>query len=258
MRSTCLFAAALLFFTLAGCGGGGSSTPQTPPLSITSGNWDFGVSSVTGTNFIIGGNVTQSGSAITGTVRVINSTCIPTTTPVPVSGSVSGQSATVTSANITNQVITATLSGSATTLNGNYNVTGTGCAGGDHGTLAGVLVPSISGTWSGTFISNAAGNPQVGVTAPITEGSADATGIFALTGTVAFSGSPCFSTGTLANGSASAGRLSDVIIKNNDGSTTEFIGSLTTPATPKQMVGTYTVTGGVCNGDTGNGTLTKQ
>lgn len=107
-------------------------------------------------------------------------------------------------------------------------------------------------------MSNAVGNPQVGVTVPLTEGGADATGIFALTGTAAFTGSTCFNAGTLSSISAIAGRLVDVIVKDNDGSTAEFVGTLTNPAAPTQMTGTYTVSGGLCNGDSGTGTMTKQ
>ena len=55
-----------------------------------------------------------------------------------------------------------------------------------------------------------------------------------------------------------AGRTTDVVLNNDDGSTVEFIGSLNNPAAPTQINGTYTVTGGVCNGDTGTGQLTKQ
>jgi hypothetical protein len=202
--------------------------------------------------------VNQSGSTISGGVRVVNSTCFAANTPVPVSGSISGQTATVTSAAIASQTITATLTGSATALNGSYSVSGTGCAGGDKGTVVAVLVPSITGTWKGTFVSNGLGNLQVGVTTPITEGSADNTGLFPLSGTAALTGSTCFSSGTLATGSGMAGRIVDVIIINSDGSHTEFLGSLTNPSAPTQMTGTYTVTGGVCGGDSGTGTLTKQ
>lgn len=259
MRFTSFIAVMLLCFAFSGCGGGSSSSnPPGSTFTITSGNWDFGAASNSGAQFIIGGIVTQSGSNIVGTLRVINSACFDITVPVPVTGNVSGQTATVTSASVAGQIISATLTGSANALTGTYIVTGTGCAAGDKGTLSGSLVPSISGTWAGTFVSSAIGNPQIGVTSPITEGSFDATGIFTLTGTAAFSGSPCFSTGTFATGSGMAGRVSDVIIKNNDGSTAEFVGLMTNPAAPTQMTGTYTVTGGLCDGDSGTGTLTKQ
>lgn len=265
MRVTLSLSISLLLAVLTGCGGGGSSTPPPPAFTIHSGNWNFGATSANGPIFIIGGNVTQSGSNISETVRVVNSACFAATTPVPVSGSVSGQSATVTSAAIASQTISATLTGTANAINGSYNaingsysVTGTGCAGGDHGSLSGVLVPSITATWKGTFTSNGAGNPQVSVTAPISEGAATATGTFAVTGTAAYTGSPCVSTGTLTTASAMAGGVVDVVINNNDGSTIEFVGLLTNPAVPTQMTGTYTVTGGICGGDSGTGTLTKQ
>lgn len=252
---------------LSGCGGGGSTVPAptptptptpVPQLALTSGNWDFAVASSSGTNFLIGGNVVQTGTSVTGGMRVVNSACFTSSTAVPISGTISGQTAAVTSAAIASQTINASLSGSATALTGTYTVTGTGCAGGDKGNIAGVLVPSISGTWKGTLISNTVANPGVGVTASIVEGAPDSTGLFVITSTATYVGSPCFASGTAATGSGMAGRTSDVILKNDDGSTVEFIGSLNNPAAPTQMNGTYTVTGGLCDGDSGTGQLTKQ
>lgn len=259
MRPVCV-AIVTFCLLLSGCGGGSSSTTPPPPtpLSLQSGNWDFSATSSSGPSFLIGGNVVQTGTSITGGVHVVNSTCITASTPVPITGSISGQTATVTSAAVASQTINATLSGSPTALNGTYSVTGTGCAGGDKGTIAGVLVPSVTGTWKGAFVSSVVANPTVITTAVITEGAADANGLFSLTGTATYSGSPCFASGTTATGSAISGRTNDVILKNNDGSTVEFVGFLTSPASPTQMTGTYTVSGGLCNGDSGSGTLSKQ
>jgi hypothetical protein len=249
---------------LSGCGGGSSTPAPTPTptpvpqLALTSGNWDFAAASSSGPNFLIGGNVVQTGTSVTGGLRVINSACFAASTSVPISGTISGPMATVTSAAVASQTINATLSGSATSLTGTYSVTGTGCAGGDKGNIAGVLVPSITGTWKGTLISNTVAHPGVGVSAPITEGAADPSGLFVLTGSAAYTGSTCFATGTTATGSGMAGRTTDVILKNDDGSTVQFIGALNNPAAPTQINGTYTVTGGLCDGDTGTGQLTKQ
>jgi hypothetical protein len=262
LRPICVVVVASLAILLAGCGGNSSVPAPTPTpvpqLALTSGNWDFAVASSSGTNFLIGGNVVQTGTSVTGGLRVINSACITPSTPVPITGNISGQTATVTSATIASQTINASLSGSATALTGAYTITGTGCAGGDKGNIAGVLVPSITGTWKGTLISNTVANPGVGVTASITEGAPDPSGLFVITGTATYVGSPCFASGTTATGSAMAGRTTDVLLKNDDGSTVEFVGALNNPAAPTQMTGTYTVTGGLCDGDTGSGTLTKQ
>jgi len=259
LRPVCVVVITFLSLLIAGCGGSSSTPPpQTQQLALTSGNWDFAAASSGGTNFLIGGNVVQTGTSVTGGMRVVNSACITPNTPVPITGNINGQTATVTSATIASQTINASLSGSATTLTGTYTITGTGCAGGDKGNIAGVLVPSVSGTWKGTLISNTVANPGVGVTASIVEGAPDPTGLFVITGTATYVGSPCFASGTTATGSAMAGRTTDVLLKNDDGSTVEFIGFLNNPAAPTQMTGTYTVTGGLCDGDTGNGTLTKQ
>jgi fibronectin-binding autotransporter adhesin len=255
-------AIATFCIVLSGCGGSSSTPTPTPTpvaqLTLTSGNWDFAAASSSGTNFLIGGNVVQTGTSITGGLHVINSACIAPSTAVPISGTISGQTATVTSAAVASQTINATLSGSATSLTGTYNVTGTGCAGGDKGNIAGVLVPSISGTWKGTLISNTVANPGVGVSATITESAADSTGVFALTGNATYTGSPCFASGTATTGSDITGRTTHVVLTNDDGSTVTFIGSLNNPAAPTQMNGTYTVTGGLCDGDSGTGQLTKQ
>jgi hypothetical protein len=262
LRPVCIVVFAFLALVIAGCGGNSSTPAPTPTpvaqLALTSGNWDFAAASSSGPNFLIGGNVVQTGTSVTGGLRVINSACIAPSTPVPITGSINGQTATVTSANIASQTINASLSGSATALSGTYTVTGTGCAGGDKGNIAGVLVPSISGTWKGTLISNTVANPGVGVTAQIVEGAPDPTGLFVITGTATYVGSPCFASGTTATGSAMAGRTTDVLLKNDDGSTVEFVGSLNNSAAPTQISGTYTVTGGLCDGDTGKGALTKQ
>ncbi|HEY1938759.1 MAG TPA: hypothetical protein VGJ33_12555, partial [Candidatus Angelobacter sp.] len=264
MRPVCVVVVTFLALLIAGCGGNSSTAPSPTPtptpipsptptptpqqLAITSGNWDFAAASTSGTNFLIGGNVVQTGTSVTGAMHVINSTCITPNISVPITGDISGQTATITSDAVASQTINATLSGSATALTGTYTVTGTGCAGGDKGNIAGVLVPSISGTWKGTFVSNTVANPAVGVTASIVEGAPDPSGLFVITGTATYVGSPCFASGTATTGSAMGGRTTDVLLTNDDGSTVEFLGSLNNPAAPTQLVGTYTVTGGLCDG----------
>ena len=256
-----VFAVALLCLSLFACGGGSSTSASGPQTAITSGNWDFAANSSSGTSFQIGGDFDQSGSAISGSLRIFNSACIDSGTIIPISGTVSGQTITVTSANIASQVITASVTGSASALSGTYSITGTGCASGDKGTLSGVFVPSVTGTWKGTFISNAAGNPQIGVTVTLTEGAAGSggfPGLFGFTGTVAYTGSSCFTTGNLTSGSLIVGRHVQVVSTNNGGSQTMFVGTLTNPSTATQASGMYNVFGGACGGDSGTGSLTKQ
>ena len=173
MRPVFIVVITSLALLIAGCGGNSSTPtpPQVQQLALTSGNWDFVAASSSDPSFLIGGNIVQTGTSVTGGLHVANSACITRATPVPITGNISGQTATVTSASVASQTINASLSGSATALTGTYTIAGTGCAGGDKGNIAGVLVPSISGTWKGTLISNTVANPGVGVTAPIVEGA---------------------------------------------------------------------------------------
>lgn len=245
----------VLLSILAGCGGGNGTTPPTPAqpqsLTITSGNWDFTITGQTGTGFA-GGNFTQTGNSLSGTFHEVNGACVDVLTDIPVSGTVSGQNITFTAnagGNVTGQ-----LSGSATSLTGSFQ--SAGCAGvpSDSGALAGVSVPPLTGTWSGTFQSSIDGSTTT-ASVSVTQTSADAHGVFGVTGS-ATENSVCFTTSTLVS-SGIAGRIVNMTFSNNDGSTVTFNGLLTSPATAKQIQGTYKVSGGLCDGDNGNGVITR-
>ncbi len=269
MRFVYSFATIILMFSLAGCGGSSSpSTPVTPvtqQLTITSGNWDMlgSTSNPNGASLVVGGNISQSGSTISGTVRINgvlnNAICFDTAVPVQITGTVNGQSVTFSGTTAASQTITANVTGTATTLSGTYNISGTGCDSGVSGAISGNLVPSISGTWSGTLTSNAPPRPSFTLSAPIVESTtADATGLFALTGNATFAGSPCFTTGVLIPLSAIVGGTADITIQNNDGSSIKLLGNMQSSATPTHWTGIYNITGGTCNGDNGTATLDKQ
>lgn len=125
----------LLAVLLSGCGGNGGGS--IPTLTIQSGNWAFSGTSTSapGNTFTAGGNLTQNGSVISG-ITHINATsgCFDFTTDIPVSGSVNGQTMTVSSAPVAGQTISITASGSATALTGNYTISG-GCAETETGAL---------------------------------------------------------------------------------------------------------------------------
>jgi hypothetical protein len=243
---------------LVGCGGGNNSTPPVNPqqqqFTVTSGNWDLSGSDQGGA-FIVGGNLTQSGKALTGVFHAANSPCYDLALDIPVSGTATASNATVTSSSVQSQVISATLSGGAASVTGTFSITG-GCAAGSVGTFNGALVPSLSGTWTGSFTS-VNGPPVVTATANLTQTAlADADGLFSLSGTAALTNSACFTSSTVAV-SAVVGRVVLLSLTNNDGSTTSFAGTLTAPGTAKQITGNYSVSGGACAGDTGSGTLSR-
>jgi hypothetical protein len=186
-----VFLASCLF--LISCGGGSSSpnSPNGTQSNITAGNWSFAAkssSSVSGATFFINGNLTQSGSSVSGSMQIINPFSIPGCfypDPVPIvpfAGTFTGDTAVLTSPTIYGQVITVTVSGSGNTLNGTYSIAG-GCV--DKGTVAATYVPPLTGTWTGNF-TNPDGSVIPGVSATLTlTQSATANGpSFPLSGTL--------------------------------------------------------------------------
>jgi hypothetical protein len=256
-------ASALLCTLLSGCGGGGNSSSNPSAFSIQAGNWNVNASSTAapGNSFIVGGNLTQSGSSISGVMHIVNSACFDLTTDVPVSGSVSGQTVTISSAAILGQVVTVSANAtSATALTGTYAVTGTGCAAGDKGTISANLVPSVTGSWHGTFTSTVSPGTTINATANLTQSpTANADGFFPVTGTVTFTGSPCFTSGTIVQ-SIAAGSVLGLEITTNDQPTPGDVvvaAIMDNPATSTAATGAYQIDAGSCNGDSGNGHITK-
>lgn len=251
-RLVCL----LTFLSIIGCGGGGpTNTPQTQQqFTITSGNWDFAGSDQTG-SFIVGGNLTQSGTALSGMFHVFNSPCYSFTTDIPINGTASATSATMTSATVTSQVISAVVNGGGTSGSGTFKVTG-GCADGSTGTFTATLVPSLSGNWTGSFLS-VSGPPAVTTSANLAQTTgADADGLFGLSGTATLGNSVCFTSATIA-ASFVTGRVVLLLLNNSDGSQTTFAGTVDNPSTAKSISGTYSISGGSCSGDSGTGTISR-
>ena len=85
LRPVCIVVFTFLALLIAGCGGSSSTPAPTPTpvaqLALTSGNWDFAAASSSGPNFLIGGNIVQTGTSVTGGLRVFNSACITRSTP---------------------------------------------------------------------------------------------------------------------------------------------------------------------------------
>jgi hypothetical protein len=204
-----LFVSCLL---CVGCGGG-SSHSTGPYSSITSGNWSLTATSTVTSRLVlsIGGSLTQSGNVVSGTMLVSSSvsTCPSlSVVAIPFAGTFSGDTLTLTSANVNNQFVTVNAIGSGNSLTGTYSVVG-GCGDGDNGTIAASYLPPLTGTWTGTF-TNPDGtpvpvnpsNPKEYATASLTlTQSATATnGSFPLSGafnTNFASGSVCFASGTI-------------------------------------------------------------
>ena len=170
--------AAFLILLLVGCG-------ATNNLALTQGNWSMTATSsgAVGTLYI-GGNLTQIGSILAGSMLVIGS-CIDPSHTFAFSGTVNGNKVTLNTASASGEVITVTATGTiGSALTGTYTVTG-GCDDGDSGTITAAAVPSINATWSGPISGSGGSNVTLAIAfSQATTASAD--GTFPLTGTVTF------------------------------------------------------------------------
>jgi len=235
---------------LAGCGGssGGSALNGNYALQTT----PTGSASGGGGGYFLGGMLSGSGS-VKGTFHVLDSSnCIPSTSPVPVTGSVSGSSLHLTTTAVQSQVfdIKATISSDGSTITGGtYQVSGACSASNLGGSLTGFLVQPFTGSYTGTLtVADIAGNPtstQFATTANLTQSSSpDTNGYFTVTGPITIN-SPCFANFAIAQNQIFGTQILIVATPNGvapgAGVPTLNISAFATDSTTKQISGRYNV-----------------
>jgi hypothetical protein len=227
--------------------------------SVTSGNWYLQTTSQVAVDASqmpqIGGSLTQTGSTVSGVLHVSNSTCFVWATDVPVSGTVTGNSVTLTSASVAGQIITITGSATSTLITGTYSIA-SGCAGGDYGTITATLVPPTTANWTGTVANVATNNAA---TVSLSQGSPNADGYSPLSGSISLSGLSCPVSGTLdADQSWILGNLVQAVATLSDGSVLALNGFITDATTlADQMTLNFSISGGPCAGQGGSVTYTR-
>ena len=247
--------AGVFALVLTGCGASNN-------LALTQGNWSMTATPSGGAaTFYIGGNLTQSGTSVVGTMYVVNSLCYSPSQTVAFTGTVKGNNVTLTSASVGGEVISLIAAGTAGSLTGTYSIAGGTSCNGDSGTLTANPVPSISATWSGPITGSGGSNVTLAI-AFTQAAAASADGTFALTGNVTFTNSSCSLTGTVNHSFIAGpylvvqGQTNDVSGNTGDYTYTQVL--LNNPATPTSMTGTYSVIDGDCAGDLDSPTFTKQ
>src|SRR5256885_16805989 len=92
--------AGALALVLTGCGTAIKNTPLTP------GNWAFTATSTKSANaFTVGGNLTQTGTSVAGTMYIVGSNCgIDPSQSVKVTGPVNGSQVSLATASTAGQV----------------------------------------------------------------------------------------------------------------------------------------------------------
>jgi len=201
--------------------------------------------------------LSQDGTSVSG--MVVDNLCYPST--FPVSGSLNSghlrlMGEVTLPTEVENFLLDATVSPNLTTLQGDSIINPSHCGVSPVFMTNGQQVESFAGTWTGILTS--VSGPSATVSVTITEGGPGVNGFPDLSGNVIFSNSPCFTSGTLAGNQT--GNLLSGIIKTTDG-TIEIpqIGGMSAFLDPSnQMVISYSVQGGTCNGDYDQGTLTRR
>jgi hypothetical protein len=266
MKLLVRFLSYLLVSVVLGCG----STTMTNPSGNTptvNGSYSFiALSKNAGTNiFTLGGPIqTDASGHVTANFGVTSvaptNTCFPAGSAGSFSGTLSPQGQlSLTSVAINGQTISITATVSTDGNNffkgtDSYTITG-GCLAGDSGTL--FISRLLTGPFTGSFLTTGG---LVGVTVNFGQpGLPAADTSLPLTGTATFSntaGCGGFTTATMTNGTQPGFNVSFTLATNLAGNTISFNGG-TLDATGLQFVGGFAITGGPCNGNTGQVTLKK-
>ncbi len=258
----------------AGCGSGSGSKITT--TAGIPGNWEFtltngGAVMFSGGVVPMGVFLTSTGSAVSGTASVQ----LPFPQLCSANGCCGGPFAEF------NDSLTGTLDdkgdltlGSAvpnggpvftmaamvsggTMTNGTFSLTGP-CP--DQGTITGVVLPTLDGTYAGTVTSVDTGNSYSLSTTLQQSATPNTRGFFDVSGTATFMGYPCLTSATEATpldmNSGLLGNLFGITMNGAGGATLSISGTLSQDG--KTISATYVAGGVACRLDLGKGTLTLQ
>jgi hypothetical protein len=152
--------------------------------------------------------------------------------------------------------ISATRNTAGNELTGTYTITGTGCATGDAGTIAGTLYEPLTGTYQGAVTGSTPTQYMQFALTQATQG--DGNGLSFLSGFAALQGFSCFTGATLSStASYVLGSAVTLSLTANDPSLTPIVATGTFDAAADTItLSSINVTSGDCSGSLGPTTLT--
>jgi hypothetical protein len=263
--------AAVLGMVLTGCGGSQSPTAMSAAASkmAVTGNWSFAAGAGAPAPFVVNAGFAapasdpQTGAQqFSGVARITGAGCVSSGTNVVLSGSADAHNnLTLTSQPFGGTTLTlrGQLSADGKSITGaTYAFAGGSCAALASGQAAATSYASISGTYAGPFI-DAEGN-SIAVTANLTQTTQpDPNGQFHLSGSATFANNSCFVSPVVTDSVVTGSSLSTTYSSTQNGQTSTITATGTfNSGSTVLTVSNWKVAGGMCDGETGTGTLTEQ
>lgn len=244
--TVCLF---LLCIFVVSCSSSGTSTGA----SDVAGNWQITLQGAT-TNYSQAGFLLQAGKSVSGQFLLLGD-CAGV-------GRVQGEAGTSTISMTVNQPgrtinLSGTAGGNGSSLKGDYSILTAGCGASEVGTWTALKVAALTGSFTGTFTSNASATP-FHFTGTVTQGSNTGATSATLAGSMTSNDAVCFGDASVSG--MISGTSVVLTLTSTDGSALgQFAGELTTDAS--SATGTYnffnaqTPIPGCPGGDSGAATL---
>lgn len=266
---------------LIGCGGNVvvpvGTNPGTPVANYKylTGNWVITATSTAGTSpfSTLMGFINEESQEpgtydlTTAALQVTPSasSCYDSAIIVPFNGATEGTAIKLGSLSDNGQYITiaATKNSTATAFTGTYTISG-GCAKGDAGTLAGTQYTALTGTYAATGLTSAipGSTGSQGISLALSQYvQGTGSGTFLVSGTATFTGSACFTSGTMAATAGYVlGNTAVLTFTTNGASTPDAILTGTFDVAADTLtLNSFQVTGGSCAGtSTATTALTKS
>lgn len=245
----------------------GCTTERTPIISsLLTGNWVLQTTPNAGTTPFtsLSGFMNQEtqnygvSNTVTAALEAQPSTCYLGADLIPLQGNVTGTTLGLRSFDVNGQYLSikGTSDSTGTHLTGTYTISG-GCANRAAGTFTGTRYAIFKGTYAGSVAGGTGRSLQITV-AQNTLGTGS--GNFFVSGSAAFTGFTCFTTGTMASSVGSIiGNAVQLDFTTNDVNGSHVLLSGTIDPTASALTVTSgQVTGGNCSGSLGTATLNLQ
>jgi hypothetical protein len=256
----------LALINFYGCGAGGTGL-VTPAPTLT-GNWEIAGQVIDPHQLDSNGNpavvtissfalLSQNGTSVSGTVE--DGYCFSPPSTFEVSGTLINDQLMLTPKNTTPTSspqfsLTATVSPNFMTFQGAvFDQSACGFIPKSFG-VTGHPYVSGAGVWAGSVIS--ASGPTMTTKLNLVEAGPGSSGFPALSGEVVISGSPCFTSGSFAGVQIGNNLHGTIHTTNGEIVIPGFSGAFLDPS--NQLIFSYSVQGGTCNGDNAQGTLIRQ